>query len=149
MWSGESPYEMIELQMLEPCAGLDLTTSARGGHRLERTNAVRIPPGRAPPVLQRSVRRRILGERGDPPPAGRAGEGHFFQPTYHTQHAWCDLCGDFIWGIYKKSLRCMYCNFTCHYRCRALIRLDCSREVDEDSESDSSQEIAWEKDTNV
>ncbi|XP_077133172.1 ras association domain-containing protein 1 isoform X1 [Ranitomeya variabilis] len=142
-------YEMIELRTLSPCEeldGLDLAKVPKGGHRLERTNAVRIPPGRAPLILQRSLRRR--GQEDLLPP-GNIGKGHYFQPTSPTQYTWCDLCGDFIWGIYRKSLRCAYCSFTCHYRCRALIRLDCSREDDADSDSDQSQDTAWEKDTNV
>uniref|UniRef100_A0A8C5PIR8 Ras association domain family member 1 n=1 Tax=Leptobrachium leishanense TaxID=445787 RepID=A0A8C5PIR8_9ANUR len=134
MWSEGAVYEMIELKTLPPYDGLDLAQGTRGGHRLERTNAVRIPPGRAPPVLQ-------------------LGEGHYFKPTSHTQHTWCDLCGDFIWGIYRKSLchtvSLSDCSFTCHYRCRALIRLDCSRVTDLEGDADSPLETAWEKDTNV
>lgn len=34
------------------------------------------------------------------------GKGHDFQPCSHTQLTWCDLCGDFIWGLYKQSLHC-------------------------------------------
>lgn len=37
----------------------------------------------------------------------RRGEGHDFQTCSHTHLAWCDLCGEFIWGIYKRSLRCI------------------------------------------
>ncbi|XP_053577039.1 ras association domain-containing protein 1 isoform X1 [Bombina bombina] len=148
MLADGASYEMIELQRLEPRDRLDLTQSSRS-HRLERTNAVRIPPGRVAPILQRSIRRRVLGVTNEPSPPGRVGEGHYFQPTSHTQYTWCDLCGDFIWGIYRKSLRCMYCNFTCHYRCRAFIQLDCSRGDDIESEADSVQETSWEKDTNV
>lgn len=37
---------------------------------------------------------------------GESGKGHDFQPCSHTQLTWCDLCGDFIWGLYKQSLRC-------------------------------------------
>ncbi|XP_063797465.1 ras association domain-containing protein 1 isoform X1 [Pseudophryne corroboree] len=149
MCSAEAAYEMIELKTLDRYDGLDLTQSPKGGHRLERTNAVRIPPGKAPTILQRSLRRRVLLGQDDNLPQGKVGEGHYFQPTSHTQYTWCDLCGDFIWGIYRKSLRCAYCSFTCHYRCRALIRLHCSRGEDSESDSDVTQETALEKDTNV
>lgn len=37
---------------------------------------------------------------------GRAGVGHDFHPYSHTHLTWCDQCGEFIWGIYKQSLRC-------------------------------------------
>lgn len=35
-----------------------------------------------------------------------AAVGHDFQPYSHTHLTWCDLCGEFIWGLYKQSLRC-------------------------------------------
>ncbi|XP_029358712.1 ras association domain-containing protein 1 [Echeneis naucrates] len=55
-----------------------------------------------------------------------AGVGHDFHPYSYTHLTWCDLCGEFIWGLYKQSLRCTNCNYTCHYRCRPFIHLDCS-----------------------
>uniref|UniRef100_A0A3Q3N9X9 Phorbol-ester/DAG-type domain-containing protein n=1 Tax=Labrus bergylta TaxID=56723 RepID=A0A3Q3N9X9_9LABR len=59
--------------------------------RLERTNALRISPGKVPDLLSRVG---II-------------RGHNFQPCSHAQPTWCDLCGDFIWGLYKQSLRCV------------------------------------------
>ncbi|XP_028303044.1 ras association domain-containing protein 1 isoform X2 [Gouania willdenowi] len=59
-------------------------------------------------------------------PAGHSCEGHDFQPDSYAHLAWCDLCGDFIWSLYKQSLRCSYCGYTCHSRCRPFIQLDCS-----------------------
>ncbi|NXE55248.1 RASF1 protein, partial [Casuarius casuarius] len=41
------------------------------------------------------------------------------------------------------------CSFTCHYRCRALVRLDCSGPRGPGSEADDGPEQAVEKDTNV
>lgn len=35
-----------------------------------------------------------------------AALGHSFQPYSYTHLTWCDLCGEFIWGLYQKSLRC-------------------------------------------
>lgn len=37
---------------------------------------------------------------------GGAGVGHHFQPCSQAHPAWCDLCGEFIWGLYKRCLRC-------------------------------------------
>lgn len=34
------------------------------------------------------------------------GVGHDFQPNSYTHITWCDLCGEFIWGLYKQSVRC-------------------------------------------
>ncbi|XP_026204849.1 ras association domain-containing protein 1 [Anabas testudineus] len=57
---------------------------------------------------------------------GEAAVGHDFQPYSHAHLTWCDLCGEFIWGLYKQSLRCTNCSYTCHYRCQPFIQLDCS-----------------------
>lgn len=40
------------------------------------------------------------------------------------------------------------CSFTCHYRCRALVRLDCSGPPGAGDEDDSNEQVL-EKDTNV
>ena len=34
------------------------------------------------------------------------GKGHDFQPLHLSAPTWCDLCGDFIWGVYKQCLQC-------------------------------------------
>uniref|UniRef100_A0A8C3TEG9 Uncharacterized protein n=1 Tax=Chelydra serpentina TaxID=8475 RepID=A0A8C3TEG9_CHESE len=57
--------------------------------RLERTNALRITPGKSDPRL-----------------TGQLGEGHAFRPCTRGQQTWCDLCGDFVWGGPRKSLQC-------------------------------------------
>uniref|UniRef100_A0A669Q708 Ras association domain family member 1 n=1 Tax=Phasianus colchicus TaxID=9054 RepID=A0A669Q708_PHACC len=43
---------------------------------------------------------------------------------------------------------CLDCSFTCHYRCRALVRLDCSGPAGTGDEDDGSEQ-ELEKDTNV
>ncbi|CAN9512000.1 unnamed protein product [Ophioblennius macclurei] len=117
--------------------------------RLERTNALRISPGRVPDLLSRVGIIRVLSSTHDPVLLEEKGEGHNFQPCSHAQPTWCDLCGDFIWGLYKQSLRCANCKFTCHYRCRALIRLDCSWERSSAADSTCAVEHVIETDTNV
>ncbi|XP_019331307.1 ras association domain-containing protein 1 isoform X1 [Alligator mississippiensis] len=127
--------EMIELQDLAP---------ARGG-RLERANALRIAPGRMPELLGRVRHARAVP--GQDQGQGQ-GQGHAFRPRARGHHAWCDLCGDFIWGVRSRSLQCGHCKFMCHYRCRALIRLDCSGPRYQDNSSEANEQTV-EKDTNV
>lgn len=117
-----SAGELIELQDLRAEDRIELTLpSTPRTARLERVNAVRLSPGRVPELLSRVRIIRLLGgiaadprpgeEVGvgvaDPKLVEEAGEGHAFQPCSHTQPTWCDLCGDFIWGLYKQSLRCV------------------------------------------
>ncbi|OXB60675.1 hypothetical protein ASZ78_011515 [Callipepla squamata] len=144
--------ELIELRELQP-------EPRPGRGRLERTNALRISP----------ARRHGPGARHEPRPAAAPGTGHRFEPRRRGLHTWCDLCGDFVWGGGRKSLQCRRgvggaralvgppcpwcplppdCSFTCHYRCRALVRLDCSGPPGTGDEDDGGEQ-ELEKDTNV
>uniref|UniRef100_A0A914UWT7 Phorbol-ester/DAG-type domain-containing protein n=1 Tax=Plectus sambesii TaxID=2011161 RepID=A0A914UWT7_9BILA len=53
------------------------------------------------------------------------GQGHTFEQLHLVHPTWCDKCGDFIWGFLKQAVRCENCNYTCHYKCRLLVTLDC------------------------
>lgn len=53
------------------------------------------------------------------------GRGHSFLPMSLINPTWCDFCGEFIWGLYKQSVRCKFCKYTCHRRCRDEVELDC------------------------
>ncbi|XP_040061012.2 ras association domain-containing protein 1 [Gasterosteus aculeatus] len=96
---------------------------------------------------------RLLGEsvRMEAPrrQAGAAGAGHDFQPYSYTHLTWCDLCGEFIWGVYKQSLRCANCSYTCHYRCRPFIQLDCRTHGSLLTDEDDFSVDSLETDTNV
>lgn len=99
--------EFIELRDLRPGREqVELTRSPCSPPRLERANALRISPGRVPDLLSRAGIIRVLSSAHDPQVTEEKGEGHSFQPCSHAQPTWCDLCGDFIWGLYKQSLRC-------------------------------------------
>ncbi|XP_056129194.1 ras association domain-containing protein 1-like isoform X1 [Lampris incognitus] len=116
--------------------------------RLERTNALRISPTKVPELLSRVGIIR-LSDTKDPHLTEEKGEGHDFQPCSHAQPTWCDLCGDFIWGLYKQSLRCTNCKFTCHYRCCAHIKLDCRWDQGCTADQTYVVELSIETDTNV
>ncbi|KAK2906777.1 hypothetical protein Q8A67_005762 [Cirrhinus molitorella] len=133
--------ELIELQDLTP------------DDRIELAPPSGPPP---PPTLDRWSKEkvvRMVGERvrlEDPDwPTCQPGRGHDFQPCSQTQLSWCDLCGEFIWGLYRQSLRCTHCNYTCHYRCQPFIQLDCSLNCDGISEPLNYCEDTIETDTNV
>ncbi|XP_039908030.1 ras association domain-containing protein 1 [Simochromis diagramma] len=80
---------------------------------------------------------------------GETGVGHDFQPYSHAHLTWCDLCGEFIWGLYKQSLRCTNCSYTCHYRCRPSIQLDCMTHGSLLAEHAALSDDCIETDTNV
>lgn len=145
--------ELIELRDLRPGSREQIElTSPRAPcvpPRLERANALRISPGKVPDLLSRVGIIRVLSSSQDPQLPEEKGEGHNFQPCSHAQPTWCDLCGDFIWGLYKQSLRCVNCRFTCHYRCRALIRLDCIWDRGSVADHAGVVEHTIETDTNV
>ncbi|KAM8867854.1 ras association domain-containing protein 1-like isoform 1-T1 [Synchiropus picturatus] len=147
-----SAGEFIELRDLS--AGVDRIELTRSRSpcsppRLERANAVRISAEKVPDLLSRVGIIRVLSSDQDPQPPEESGVGHNFQPCSNAQPTWCDLCGDFIWGLYKQSLRCVYCKFTCHYRCRALIKLDCSWDQGSSVDQTCFVEFSIETDTNV
>lgn len=98
--------ELIELEELGERIELTDSLPPRTP-RLERVNALRISPGKFPELWNRVQIIRLLGDtKKDPPLVEETGEGHDFHPCSHAQPTWCDLCGDFIWGVYKQSLRC-------------------------------------------
>eukprot|EP00062_Callorhinchus_milii_P006297 gi/632946650/ref/XP_007888661.1/ PREDICTED: ras association domain-containing protein 1 [Callorhinchus milii] len=152
--------ELIELRDLKDRSPMEATLSRTSrSPGLERTNAMRITPGgRGADILSRvragrpPARSRLLltglGDQ-DPRLTERPGEGHDFNPCTQTQPSWCDLCGEFIWGIYKQSLQCTNCKFRCHYRCQPLIKLDCNRPKTKTSENVDITELVLEQDTNV
>ncbi|XP_026853304.2 ras association domain-containing protein 1 isoform X1 [Electrophorus electricus] len=143
--------EFIELKDLAVEDRIELTAPIpHRTPRLERVNALRISPGKFPDLFNRVRIIRLLGDSmKDPRLVEETGEGHNFQPCSHTQPTWCDLCGDFIWGVYKQSLRCVNCRFTCHYRCRALIKLDCSQDHESIADQSDDAPDSSETDTNV
>ena len=59
-----------------------------------------------------------------------------FQPFNLQNPTWCDSCGEFIWNPvvcdsrenssnFAQYLQCNNCKYTCHLRCRTIVRIDC------------------------
>ena len=76
-----------------------------------------------------------------PPGDGEAGSGLGHEwgeiPSHHP--AWCDLCGELIWGLYDTGAwQCGLCSFTAHLKCREMVRLDCSAGLSHDRVEDLS-----------
>ncbi|KAL6464250.1 hypothetical protein MHYP_G00265670 [Metynnis hypsauchen] len=117
-------WELIELKDLTPNDGIELAPPG-GPAAVPQARVEKVPER-----LQQPFAVRLVGDSVSLEDVrwvtGRRGEGHDFQPCSYTQLTWCDLCGEFIWGLYKQSLRCSNCRYTCHLRCQPFIQLDCS-----------------------
>ncbi|KAK3536788.1 hypothetical protein QTP86_025101 [Hemibagrus guttatus] len=132
-----SHRELIELQDLSPGDRIELAPSARSA------GPQKPPERRSPWHTVRLVGDTVRFDVSFWEPF-RRGEGHDFQVCSHSHLAWCDLCGEFIWGVYRRSLRCVNCRYMCHSRCQPLIQLDCEAVL---GHSDCSEDI--ETDTDV
>lgn len=67
--------------------------------------------------------------------------GHNFEIAQLTNPTFCDKCGDFIWGLYKQAVKCQKCHYTCHYKCQALVTLDCRSFSDSGSSSQEDNSV--------
>lgn len=63
--------------------------------------------------------------RKESSPQGRKIMGHLMET--HKKSTWCDICEEFVWGLYAQALRCQYCKYTCHSRCAPYVDLDCPK----------------------
>uniref|UniRef100_A0A3Q0SSR7 Ras association domain family member 1 n=1 Tax=Amphilophus citrinellus TaxID=61819 RepID=A0A3Q0SSR7_AMPCI len=138
-----SKCELIELQDLSVNDPIELATPA--------VHVASPAENQGQPGHYRVVR--LVGDNISIEAPGRHtsenGMGHDFQPYSHAHLTWCDLCGEFIWGLYKQSLRCTNCSYTCHYRCRPSIQLDCRTHGSLLTEHADFSDDSIETDTNV
>ncbi|KAG9329778.1 hypothetical protein JZ751_029637 [Albula glossodonta] len=105
---GMSRADLIELQDLNLDDHIDLTAPPMSRSPFLAHRKVLEQQGRGQGRVQVV---RMQGDRvilGDPMLGEGMGEGHCFRPCSHAQLICCDLCGDYIWGLYKQSLRCSY-----------------------------------------
>jgi len=52
-------------------------------------------------------------------------KAHAFRiQTFKGLH-WCDLCGNFMWGLIAQGVRCEDCGFTAHRKCSEKIPANC------------------------
>lgn len=140
-----SQCELIELQDLSVTDPIELTAS--GTNHTAATTLLSSSGG-----LGCSHVVRLVGDSVSIEPVNleNNGMGHEFQTYRQTHPTWCDLCGEFIWGLYKQqSLRCYKCSYTCHHRCRPLIQLDCCRDDGPITEKPGSMGDCFETDTNI
>ena len=69
----------------------------------------------------------------------------FVQIFHLDAHTFCDNCSEFIWtpiihhsntisasivSPYSKTVRCINCKYTCHYRCSKFVRINCQKTME-------------------
>ena len=95
-----SKCELIELKDLSVTDPIELAAPAT------RTAPQPVKPGQPSPFHVVRLVGDSVSIEAPQCPTGEAAVGHDFQPDSYTHLTWCDLCGEFIWGLYKQSLRC-------------------------------------------
>merc|ERR1711988_398682 len=58
-------------------------------------------------------------------PPVMSGKVHNLAEKSFTSPTFCNVCGNFIWGLHKQGLKCSDCKFTCHKSCKDQAPLDC------------------------
>lgn len=54
---------------------------------------------------------------------------HNFQ-THHYKHPkWCDLCGNFMWGLKAQGKKCSDCGLNVHNSCEKNVKGECKKAV--------------------
>ena len=112
------------LHVLQPEIIFNMFSSVSGSGTTSLCEAIEMQPLFLPP--------------GDGEVAG-SGQGHAWAeiPSHHP--AWCDLCGELIWGLYDTGAwQCGLCSYTAHLKCREMVRLDCSAGLSQDRLEDLS-----------
>ncbi|CAG0924452.1 unnamed protein product [Notodromas monacha] len=54
---------------------------------------------------------------------------HTFQTQTFRRFHWCDLCGNFLWGVVAQGVKCGDCDFVAHERCSKRVPATCSPEM--------------------
>jgi len=76
-----------------------------------------------------------------------SGSGHEWLEVGSHNPAYCDLCGELIWGLYDTGAwQCAHCNYTAHIKCRDLVRLDCPVKHLHDDDDDDEHELVIDED---
>jgi len=52
-------------------------------------------------------------------------KAHVFRLQNFKGLHWCDLCGNFMWGLTAQGVRCEDCGFTAHRKCSEKIPANC------------------------
>ncbi|PVU89891.1 hypothetical protein BB559_004882 [Furculomyces boomerangus] len=55
-----------------------------------------------------------------------SSSSHSFKPYSFTIPTTCSYCGESIWGLSRKGMKCSECGYSCHSKCELKVEPNCS-----------------------
>ncbi|CAG0902732.1 unnamed protein product [Darwinula stevensoni] len=50
---------------------------------------------------------------------------HSYEMHSFKGFVWCDICGNFLWGLLAQGVRCLDCGLSAHHKCSEKVPNDC------------------------
>jgi hypothetical protein len=102
-----SPNEIIEMRtrsgdMVRSISLPDVAHDQKSKHAQPSINPVKEFISNI--VNRKAIKKRETDEKANS--KHKVGRGHGFISFQLRNPTWCDLCGEFIWGLYKQCLQC-------------------------------------------
>lgn len=60
---------------------------------------------------------------------GNYNKAHVFKKYSYKHPKWCDVCGNFLWGLVNQGEKCEVCGINTHKSCKEAAPLPCSTVV--------------------
>ncbi|XP_048780689.1 myotubularin-related protein 13-like isoform X4 [Ostrea edulis] len=73
-------------------------------------------------TLEILVKGKMLGEA-----AKMFSQPHRFEKHTYTTPAYCDYCGQVLWGLLKTGMHCTDCGYNCHEKCTSNVPKNCTK----------------------
>lgn len=79
---------------------------------------------------------------------GTYNKSHKFKSHTYKHPKWCDVCGNFLWGIRNQGDKCVDCGINCHKYCCTEASLPCApitrnkRQTEKDSERSTTKKLS-------
>lgn len=74
---------------------------------------------------------------------------HRFEKYTYTTPAYCDYCGQVLWGLLKTGMHCTDCGYNCHEKCLSHVPKNCTKLKLVPDSSNSSANVSRSSDTST
>eukprot|EP00105_Crassostrea_gigas_P044502 XP_019928650.1 PREDICTED: myotubularin-related protein 13 isoform X4 [Crassostrea gigas] len=95
-------------------------------------------------TLEILVKGKMLGEA-----AKMFSQPHRFEKYTYTTPAYCDYCGQVLWGLLKTGMHCTDCGYNCHEKCLSHVPKNCTKLKLVPDSSNSSANVSRSSDTST